>query len=68
MMSIRGLIFDDPSGTQGIEFSTMLFQNPDREADGDDSLSIDIEPEHRIFANNVWKKVRGFIITSPSYP
>jgi len=28
MMNIRGLIFDDPNGTQGIEFSRIKFQVP----------------------------------------
>lgn len=51
MMSIQGLMFDDPRGTRGIEFSTMVFPNFDRAAD--DSLGIDIGPEYHVFANNV---------------
>ena len=35
MMNIRGLVFDDPRGTQGIEFSeTLNFVAQDTEDDG----------------------------------
>lgn len=56
MMSIRGLIFDDPRGTQGIVFSAMVFESPDHTVDGGDSQGVDTEPErhgHPVLANNV---------------
>jgi hypothetical protein len=56
MMNIRGLIFDDPRGTEGIEFSTIEFQAPRlthvfghaENEDDDDTETLEIGPESHI--------------------
>ena len=43
MMNIRGLLLDDPHGTQGLKLPTIKFQNSDHGEGEDDSPNAHIE-------------------------